>query len=64
MGNKGEYGGGYDKTDASKDTGDSTGKVSEAWHDARNKAAEEGGWGVPKDRHEKTDNKSSGDSGK
>jgi hypothetical protein len=25
----------YDKVDASKDTGDSSGKVSEAWHDAR-----------------------------
>jgi hypothetical protein len=41
----------YDKVDASKDTGDSTSKVSEAWHDARDDAAEEGGWGVPEDRH-------------
>lgn len=28
---------------------------SEAWHDARNDAAEEGGWGVPKDRHDRDD---------
>jgi hypothetical protein len=60
MSEKGEYGGGYDKSDASKDTGDSASKVSEAWHDARDKAAEEGGWGVPKDRH----GDSSSDSGK
>lgn len=52
---KGEYGGGYDKKDASKDTGDSTGKVSEAWHDARDDAAKEGGWGVPEDRHGSND---------
>ena len=48
---KGEYGGGYDKTDAGKDTDTSTSKVSQAWHDARDHAAEEGGWGVPTDRH-------------
>lgn len=52
---KGEYGGGYDKVDASKDTGDSVSKVSEAWHEAREDAAKEGGWGVPKDRHGSND---------
>lgn len=42
---------GYSKGDAGRDTGASTGKVSEAWHQARDDAAKEGGWGVPKDRH-------------
>lgn len=49
---------GYDKADAARDTGSSTSKVSEAWHDAREDAAKEGGHGVPADRH------GSGDSGK
>lgn len=53
----------YTKGDASNDTGDSTSKVSEAWHDARDDAAEEGGWGVPKDRHG-SDDSGSNDSGK
>jgi hypothetical protein len=43
--------GGYDKSDAARDTGASTSQVSAAWHDARDHAADEGGWGVPKDRH-------------
>ncbi len=47
----GEYGGGYDKADAAKDTDTSTSKVSEAWHDARDDAAKEGGHGVPENRH-------------
>lgn len=47
----GGYGGGYDKTDAARDTDTSTGKVSEAWHDARDDAAREGGHGVPSNRH-------------
>jgi hypothetical protein len=47
----GGVGGGYDKSDAARDTDSSTGKVSEAWHDARDDAAREGGHGVPKDRH-------------
>ena len=42
---------GYTKGDAGRDTGASTGKVSQAWHQARDDAAKEGGWGVPKDRH-------------
>ena len=37
----------YTGKDAAKDTGSSTNKVSEAWHDARKDAAREGGWGVP-----------------
>lgn len=62
MSKKGEYGGGYDKTDAAKDTGVSSSEVSKNWHKARDDAAEEGGWGVPKDRHK--EEKNSGDSGK
>lgn len=58
---KGECGGGYSKSDAARDTGDSTSKVSESWHKARDDAAEEGGWGVPKDRHDSSSkSKSSG----
>ncbi len=60
---KGEYGGGYSKSDAAKDTDSSTSKVSEAWHTARDDAAKEGGWGVPADRHDSKENKSSSDSG-
>jgi len=55
----------YDESDASKDTDSSEKEVNEAWHDARDDAAEEGGWGVPKDRHgDKDDDSGSGDSGK
>ena len=43
----------YGKADAAKDTDTSTSKVSEAWHDARDDAAKEGGQGVPADRHSK-----------
>lgn len=60
MAEKGEYGGSYSKSDASKDTSSSASQVSHAWHDARDDAAKEGGWGVSKDRH----NKSSSNSGK
>lgn len=60
---KGEYGGGYDKTDAARDTDTSTSKVSEAWHDARDAAAEEGGWGVPPDRHGSGNDSTTGSSG-
>lgn len=52
----------YDKVDASKDTGDSTSKVSEAWHDARDDAAEEKGWGVPENRHDSDDSGSNSSS--
>jgi len=48
---KSEYGGGYSQEDARRDTGASRKDVSRAWHDARDDAAEEGGWRVPKDRH-------------
>jgi len=41
----------YTKKDAARDTGTSVKKVSQAWHDARDDAAKEGGWGVPRDRH-------------
>ncbi len=51
MSEKGEYGGGYSKDDAARETDTSTSKASEAWHDARDHAGKEGGWGVPKDRH-------------
>ena len=47
---------GYTKKDAAKDTESTVKEVSRAHHQARNDAAKEGGWGVPKDRHE-DDNK-------
>jgi hypothetical protein len=43
----GEYGNGYDISDAKADTQDTYSNIREAWHDARDTAAEEGGWGVP-----------------
>jgi len=51
----GGYGGGYDKTDAAKDTDSSTSSVSHAWHDARDDAAKEGGHSVPSNRHGSND---------
>ncbi len=56
-------GSGYDKTDAAKATDASTSKVSEAWHQAKDDAAKEGGWRVPADRHAGKD-KGSNNSGK
>jgi len=55
----------YTKKDAGKDTGSTVKEVSRAWHEAKNDAAKEGGWGVPEDRHEKGgEKKDKGDSGK
>ena len=51
----------YDKGDAAKDTDSSEKEVSQAWHDARDDAADEGGWGVPENRHGSDD--SGNDSG-
>ena len=53
----------YDKKDAAEDTDSSTKDVSRAWHDARDDAAEEGGWGVPADRHGEGDSSGESDSG-
>jgi len=55
MAKGGEYGGGYSKTDAARDTGSSTSDVSRAHHDARDVAAKEGGWGVPSNRHDRVE---------
>lgn len=41
----------YNEKDAAKDTNSNLKEVSKVWHEARNDAAKEGGWGVPKDRH-------------
>ncbi|MBI4993548.1 hypothetical protein HZC33_01130 [Candidatus Wolfebacteria bacterium] len=43
--------GGYSEKDAAKDTNSSMKETKDAWHTARDDAAEEGDWGVPKDRH-------------
>lgn len=48
-------GGGYGLKDAARDTDSSTSSTSHAWHDARDAAAEEGGHGVPADRHGSND---------
>lgn len=61
----GEYGGGYDKSDAARDTDTSTSKVSEAWHEARNDAVRDGGHGISSSRGVKESSRSgSNDSGK
>jgi len=54
MSEKGEYGGGYDKTNAARDTGSSSRSVSRAWHDARDDAAKEGGKWSPGNRPDKS----------
>ena len=43
----------YTKKDAGRDTKSSRKEVSKAWHDAKDAAAKEGGWGVPRNRHGK-----------
>jgi hypothetical protein len=52
----------YNKKDAASDTGSTSKEVSKAWHDARDHAAKEGGWGVPSDRHGDSSRSSSSDS--
>ncbi len=52
----------YNKEDAAKDTNASIKEVSEAWHQARDDAAEEKGWGVPEDRHHESDSDSKSES--
>lgn len=52
----------YTEKDAAEDTGASNKEVAEAWHEARDHAAEEKGWGVPEDRH--GDDEGKGDSRK
>lgn len=49
----------YTENDAAKDTSTSPAKVNEAWHDARDDAAKEGGWNVPTDRHDPDSKQSS-----
>jgi hypothetical protein len=45
----------WTEKDTSKETGESIKEVKKAWHEARNQAAKEGGWNVPKNRHDKED---------
>ena len=52
----------YDKSDAADETESTPAEVSEAWHDARDDAAEEGGWGVPENRHGQDDSDDTGSS--
>ena len=47
------YGGGWDSKDSAAKTGASRKDTSRAFHDARDTAAREGGWNIPKDRHNK-----------
>ena len=46
-------GGGFSQKDAQRSTKATGKQTKEAWHDARNDAAKEGGHGVPKSRHKK-----------
>lgn len=41
----------YTEKDAANDTDVSTSEVARTWHQARNDAEGESGWGVPKNRH-------------
>lgn len=50
---KSSYGGGYSQKDAQRDTNTTRSKTKDAWHNARNDAAKEGGHGVPKNRRKK-----------
>ena len=61
---KGEYGGGYDKSDAARDTDSSVKEVSEAWHEARNDAVRDGGHGIDSSRGVKEGRHGSNSSGK
>ena len=42
---------GYTEKDAAKETGASNKEVNNAWHTARDDAAKDGGWGIPKELH-------------
>ena len=52
--------GGYGKNDAAKDTDSTPKQVSEAWHAARDDAAEAKDQGVPENRHGDNDSGGSG----
>jgi len=54
----------YTKKDAQQETDSSRRETSAAWHAARDDAAEEGGWGVPADRHNEKEKDSSESSSK
>lgn len=45
----------WTQRDTEEETEVSRKEASEAWHTARDQAAEEGGWGVPEDRHDEED---------
>ena len=48
---KSEYGGGYSRSDAKRDTGSTNRQSQEAWHDARDHASKDKDSRVPSDRH-------------
>ena len=48
---KSSYGGGYSQKDARRDTDATRSQSKKAWHDARDHAAEHGGYRVPEHRH-------------
>lgn len=45
----------YSQDEAAEDTESPDEETTQAWHDARDDAAKEGGWGVPADRHDSDD---------
>ena len=53
----------YTKKDVAKDTEAGGKEIARAHHQARQDAAEEGGWGVPKNRHRDKDNGDGGGGG-
>ena len=53
----------YTEKDVAKETGASGKETARAWHKAKDDAAEEGGWGVPKNRHGDNDDNGGGGGG-
>lgn len=51
----------YSQDEAAEDTESPDEETTQAWHDARDDAAKEGGWGVPADRHDSDDQDDSDD---
>ena len=50
---KSSYGGGFSQRDAQRATNATKKQAQKAFHDARDKAAQEKRWNVPKDRHKR-----------
>jgi len=52
----------WTEKDTARETNSSIKEVKKSFHQARNDAAKEGGWGVPEDRHRESNNNADGKS--